>query len=73
MKYEYKEGREARENFEQAMKAVFKAPKTAKVNRPKKAATSHKNVSDKGEAYAKERGGTPGIDGTFSQQISFEL
>lgn len=39
MKYEYKEGREARGNFEQAMKTLFKAPKTVQVKqRPKKAA-----------------------------------
>jgi hypothetical protein len=28
MKYEYKEGKEARENFDKAMTAAFKAPKT---------------------------------------------
>jgi hypothetical protein len=51
MKYEYKEGREARENFEQAMKTVFKSPKTARVKRPAKAAISRKtDVSGKNEA-----------------------
>lgn len=54
MKYEYKCGPSARENFEDAMKTIFKAPKTvrvgAKEKRPKKAATSRKAVSGSGEA-----------------------
>jgi hypothetical protein len=54
MKYEYKEGTNAKEKFEQSMKVLFGAPKTvkvgAKVKRPKKAATSRKTVSDSGEA-----------------------
>jgi hypothetical protein len=51
MKYEYKQGKEARENFEQSMKTLFKAPKTAKVKRPAKAAISRKtDVSGKNEA-----------------------
>ena len=45
MKAEYKEGPEARDNFERTMKALFKAPKTESSNRkrqPKKKATARK-------------------------------
>ncbi len=52
MKYEYKEGSDARDTFEQAMKTLFKAPKTvkvgAKVKRPAKGASDRTdNVSGK--------------------------
>lgn len=48
VKYEYKEGREARNNFEAAMETIFKAPKLPKVKRPAKAANDRKtDVSDK--------------------------
>jgi hypothetical protein len=36
---EYREGPEALENFERGMKALFKVPKAAIVQRKKKAAT----------------------------------
>jgi hypothetical protein len=43
MKYTYKQGREARNNFEDAMKTVFKAPKTVQIKqRPKKATNARK-------------------------------
>jgi hypothetical protein len=33
-KKEYREGREAKENFEQAMKSLFRAPKTQGAGKP---------------------------------------
>jgi hypothetical protein len=47
----YSEGEKARQNFEQAMKTLFRAPKTAQVKRPAKAANDRKtDVSGKNEA-----------------------
>ena len=36
MKAEYKEGKEARENFDSAMKTIFSAPKTVNMSQPSK-------------------------------------
>jgi hypothetical protein len=46
-KAEYKEGPEARENFERLAKAVFQAKPTKK-RRPKKATARKKSGKDKG-------------------------
>lgn len=50
MEYKYTEGREARENFEDAMKTLFKAPKAIqKKKAAKKPPTKRKSAaSDKG-------------------------
>jgi hypothetical protein len=53
MKHEYKEGKEARENFDKAMKRLFVAPKTVsmsqkKKRKPKASASDHaSNASPK--------------------------
>ncbi len=47
MKYEYKEGPEARNKFEAAMRTIFKAPKQPKKQKPPKAATADKPDADK--------------------------
>jgi hypothetical protein len=36
MKYEYKEGKEARENFDKAMKSIFSVPRTVSLSEIKK-------------------------------------
>lgn len=49
MKAEYKEGPEARENFERTMKALFQVPKKkAKAERQPKKATSRKTSGKDG-------------------------
>jgi hypothetical protein len=48
MKAEYKEGPEARENFERLAKAVFAAPKPQKKRQPKKATAHKTSGKDKG-------------------------
>jgi hypothetical protein len=52
MKAEYKEGPEARENFERLAKAVFQAPrpgrKATKKRQPKKATARKTSGKDKG-------------------------
>jgi hypothetical protein len=48
MKAEYKEGPEARDKFEAAMKTLFKARKEPKKKKPPRAATSDKpDAADK--------------------------
>ena len=48
MKAEYKEGPEARENFERLAKAVFRAPKAQKKRQPKKATARKASGKNKG-------------------------
>jgi hypothetical protein len=48
MKAEYKEGPEARENFERLAKAVFQAPQTQKKRQPKKATARKTSGKNKG-------------------------
>jgi hypothetical protein len=49
MRYEYKEGQKASRNFEDAMKTIFKAPKTSTGKPPaKRASGGKKRKSDKG-------------------------
>jgi len=47
-KAEYKEGPEASENFERALTAIFKAPKTKAGKQLKRATARKKHGSDKG-------------------------
>jgi len=46
MKYEYKEGTEARKNFEKAMTAAFKAPKTPRPQPKQKKPKGSSNGGD---------------------------
>ena len=48
MKAEYKEGPEARENFERLAKSVFQAPKAKKKRQPKKATAHRKSGKNAG-------------------------
>lgn len=49
MKHEYHEGKQAGENFEKAMRAVFQAPRVPNPKRPARKPTRRKKTgSDKG-------------------------
>jgi len=48
VKAEYKEGPEARENFERLAKAVFRVSKAQKKRQPKKATARKTSGKDKG-------------------------
>ena len=47
-KAEYKEGPEARENFERLAKAIFQAPKVQEKRQPKKATARKASGKNKG-------------------------
>ena len=49
MKAEYKEGREASENFERLARAVFQAPKTEPKKQPKKKTASRRKKLGSGK------------------------
>jgi len=46
--YKYREGPQARQTFDGAMKAIFQAPKAGKVKRKKRVTTRKSKGSDKG-------------------------
>lgn len=57
MKTNYKEGKEARENFDSAMKAIFQAPKTFSMAKHKKKRKPKASASGRASNASPKEGG----------------